>query len=142
MGTFTRGADGLFCRKEGWGTLFLTGVENTATMEELIEMAMSISMCIALEYIWAENQCYHIYSYFMEEAIICNLLLLEGICPACSQQHSLPYAEMNLIHADYLYIISVSSRISKGQGYQGFLRKRAGSGFGQKRAICVVQGKT
>jgi hypothetical protein len=28
---------------------------------------------------------------------------------------------------------SASSRISKGQGYQGFLRKRAGSGFGQKR---------
>jgi hypothetical protein len=26
--------------------------------------------------------------------------------------------------------------------YQGFLRKRAGSSFGQKRAICVVQGKT
>jgi hypothetical protein len=36
----------------------------------------------------------------------------------------------------------VSSRISKGQGYQGFLRKRAGSSFGQKRAICVEQGKT
>jgi hypothetical protein len=39
------------------------------------------------------------------------------------------------------YMPSVSSRISKGQGYQGFLRKRAGSSFGQKRAICVVQGK-
>jgi hypothetical protein len=37
---------------------------------------------------------------------------------------------------------SASSRISKGHGYQGFLRKRAGSSFGQKRAICVVQGKT
>jgi hypothetical protein len=37
---------------------------------------------------------------------------------------------------------SASSRISKGQGYQGFLRKRAGSSFGQKRAICVVQEKT
>jgi hypothetical protein len=36
---------------------------------------------------------------------------------------------------------SISARISKGQGYQGFLRKRAGSNFGQKRAICVVQGK-
>jgi hypothetical protein len=35
-----------------------------------------------------------------------------------------------------------SARISKGQGYQGFARKRAGSSFGQKRAICVVQGKT
>jgi hypothetical protein len=31
---------------------------------------------------------------------------------------------------------SVSSRISKGQGYQGFIRKRAGCSFGQKRAIC------
>jgi hypothetical protein len=36
--------------------------------------------------------------------------------------------------------VSASSRISKGQGYQGFLRKRAGSSFGQKRAICIVQG--
>jgi hypothetical protein len=38
--------------------------------------------------------------------------------------------------------LSASSRISKGQGYQGFLRKRAWSSFGQKRAICVVQWKT
>jgi hypothetical protein len=37
---------------------------------------------------------------------------------------------------------SASDRISKGQGYQGLLRKRAGSSFGQKRAICIVQGKT
>jgi hypothetical protein len=37
--------------------------------------------------------------------------------------------------------VSASARISKGQGYQGFSRKRAGSRFGQKRAICVVQGK-
>jgi hypothetical protein len=37
---------------------------------------------------------------------------------------------------------SVSSRISKGQGYQDFLRNRAGSSFGQKRVICVVQEKT
>jgi hypothetical protein len=37
---------------------------------------------------------------------------------------------------------SASARISKGQGYQGFLRKRAGSSFGKKRAICVVQGNT
>jgi hypothetical protein len=36
---------------------------------------------------------------------------------------------------------SASSRISKGQGYQSFLRKRAGSSFGPKGAICVVQGK-
>jgi hypothetical protein len=27
---------------------------------------------------------------------------------------------------------SASARISKGQGYQGFLRKRAGNSFGQK----------
>jgi hypothetical protein len=39
-------------------------------------------------------------------------------------------------------ISSASGRISKGQGYQGFLRKRAGSSFGKKRAIRVVQGKT
>jgi hypothetical protein len=28
--------------------------------------------------------------------------------------------------------VSASARILKGQGYQGFLRKRAGSSFGQK----------
>jgi hypothetical protein len=39
-------------------------------------------------------------------------------------------------------LISASARISKGQGYPGFLRKRAGSSFGQKRALCIVQGKT
>jgi hypothetical protein len=39
-------------------------------------------------------------------------------------------------------IFSASARISKGEGYQCFFRKRAGSSFGQKRAICVVQGKT
>jgi hypothetical protein len=38
--------------------------------------------------------------------------------------------------------VSASARISKGQGYQFFLRKRAGSRFGQKRAICDEQGKT
>jgi hypothetical protein len=31
------------------------------------------------------------------------------------------------------HVLSVSSRISKGQGYQGFLSKRAGSSFGQKK---------
>jgi hypothetical protein len=39
-------------------------------------------------------------------------------------------------------VFSASARISKGQGYQVFLRKTAGSSFGQKRAICVVQEKT
>jgi hypothetical protein len=41
-------------------------------------------------------------------------------------------------------VLSASARISKGQEYQVFLhvRKRAGSSFGQKRAICVIQGKT
>jgi hypothetical protein len=39
------------------------------------------------------------------------------------------------------HVTSASARISKGQGYQGFLRKRAGSSFGQKRAIYIVQGK-
>jgi hypothetical protein len=28
---------------------------------------------------------------------------------------------------------SASARISKGQGYQGFLKKRAGSSFGKKK---------
>jgi hypothetical protein len=37
--------------------------------------------------------------------------------------------------------ISASARISKGQGYRGFLRKRAGCNFDQIRAICVIQGK-
>jgi hypothetical protein len=51
--------------------------------------------------------------------------------------------EKPLKRAMYMYyIVSASSRISKGQGYQGFLRIRARSSFGQKRAICVVQGKT
>jgi hypothetical protein len=36
---------------------------------------------------------------------------------------------------------SASAWISKGQGYQDFIRKRAGSSFGQKKAICIVQGK-
>jgi uncharacterized membrane protein (UPF0136 family) len=41
-----------------------------------------------------------------------------------------------------VYPGSASARISKGQGYQGFLRKRAGRSFGQKRVIGVIQGKT
>jgi hypothetical protein len=41
-----------------------------------------------------------------------------------------------------VHLTSASARISKGQGYQGFLRKRAGSSFGQKKAICIVQRKT
>jgi hypothetical protein len=40
-----------------------------------------------------------------------------------------------------MYILSASARISKRQGYQGFLRKRAGSSFGQKRAICIASYK-
>jgi hypothetical protein len=31
-----------------------------------------------------------------------------------------------------MWYVSASARISKGQGYQGFLRKRAGSNFGHK----------
>jgi hypothetical protein len=34
---------------------------------------------------------------------------------------------------------NASARISKGQGYQGFLWKRAGSSFGQKMAICIKE---
>jgi hypothetical protein len=37
--------------------------------------------------------------------------------------------------------ISVSSRISKGQRYRGFLRKRAGSSFGKKRAFASYKEK-
>jgi hypothetical protein len=41
------------------------------------------------------------------------------------------------------YINSVSSRISKGQGYRGFVRKRAGSSFGKKKGNLrrTIQGK-
>jgi hypothetical protein len=48
----------------------------------------------------------------------------------------------NMLVATDVQMISASARISKGQGYQGFSTKRAGSSFGQKRAICIVQGKT
>jgi hypothetical protein len=51
-------------------------------------------------------------------------------------------AEYQRLEQSLLGRYSVSSRISKGQGYQDFLRKRAGSSIGQKKAICVVQGKT
>jgi hypothetical protein len=38
------------------------------------------------------------------------------------------------------YVDSISSRISKGQGYRGFLRKRAGSSFGQKKGnLCRIR---
>jgi hypothetical protein len=51
----------------------------------------------------------------------CNLLIIW--CFNCFDP-SLRISEVN----------SVSSRISKGQGYRGFLRKRAGSSFGQKKS--------
>jgi hypothetical protein len=35
-------------------------------------------------------------------------------------------------HGTSWHILSASARISKGQGYQGFLRKRPGSSFGKK----------
>jgi hypothetical protein len=38
------------------------------------------------------------------------------------------------LHQRYISLfLSASARISKGQGYQGFLRKRTGSSFGQKK---------
>jgi hypothetical protein len=40
------------------------------------------------------------------------------------------YHYLCIIHEILNNIFSVSSRISKGQGYRGFLRKRAGSSFG------------
>jgi hypothetical protein len=46
------------------------------------------------------------------------------------------------IYLNVLSCRSASARISKGQGFQGFLRKRAGSSFGPKWSIYVVQGKT
>jgi hypothetical protein len=52
------------------------------------------------------------------------------------------YGEISIKIIKERLIFSGSSRISKGQGYQGFLRKRAGRSFDQKRAIRVVQGKT
>jgi hypothetical protein len=36
---------------------------------------------------------------------------------------------------------SASAKISKGQGYQGFLRKRAGSSFGQKGQFASYKEK-
>jgi hypothetical protein len=36
---------------------------------------------------------------------------------------------------------SASARISKGQGYQGFLRKRAGSSFGKKGQFALYKEK-
>jgi hypothetical protein len=43
------------------------------------------------------------------------------------------YMGMGMNHGNSLaFLYSASARISKGQGYQGFLRKRAGGSFGQK----------
>jgi hypothetical protein len=69
--------------------------------------------------------------------------------PTLTNRQQLKNSSPGTMHRTYLDVaagnnknISASFRISKGQGYQGFLRKRAGSSFFQKRAICVVQGKT
>jgi hypothetical protein len=69
------------------------------------------------------------FTHFQEKNAFCDFSLKKPV---------LLRAEMSLFFCHF--IISASARISKGQGYQGFLRKRAGSSFGQKRAICVVQG--
>jgi hypothetical protein len=34
-----------------------------------------------------------------------------------------------------MFTITSASPLSKGQGYHGFIRKRAGSSLGQKRAL-------
>jgi hypothetical protein len=39
------------------------------------------------------------------------------------------------------YINSASARISKGQGYQGFLRKRAGSSLAKKGQFASYKEK-
>jgi hypothetical protein len=49
-----------------------------------------------------------------------SVLFSEGDSPPHSSQTG---------HKQAIYCFSVSARISKGQGYQGFLRKRAGSSF-------------
>jgi hypothetical protein len=41
----------------------------------------------------------------------------------------------------YDIIISASARISKGQGYQGFLRKRAGSSLAKKGQFASYKEK-
>jgi hypothetical protein len=43
-----------------------------------------------------------------------------------------PASQARLMYPKGKRIYSASARISKGQGYRGFLRKRAGSSFGQK----------
>jgi hypothetical protein len=68
----------------------------------------------------------------------CDISVLMSL-PGQSAVHGMRECGPSLMLPAY---ISVSSRISKGQGYQGFLRKRAGSSFGQKGAICIAQGKT
>jgi hypothetical protein len=62
---------------------------------------------------------------------------MADLFPEASNAFKLP-----IFSNDVVTVISASARISKGQGYQVFLRKRAGSSFGQKRAICIIQGKT
>jgi hypothetical protein len=53
------------------------------------------------------------------------------ICPKCYFFENTIYVFVTLVGMGYF--CSASARISKGLGYQGFLRKRAGSSFGQKR---------
>jgi hypothetical protein len=66
------------------------------------------------------------------ESHACKLLLQcshSGQFPALSDNQALDA------------VTSASSRISKGQGYQGFLRKGAGSSFGPKRATASYKEK-
>jgi hypothetical protein len=43
---------------------------------------------------------------------------------------------------DEVIALVLLSGFQKGRDIKASLRKRAGSSYGQKRAICVVQGKT
>jgi hypothetical protein len=54
--------------------------------------------------------------------------MFDMICACALEENSYPMQFFGEGHC----ICSASSKISKGQGYLGFLRKRAGSSFGQK----------
>jgi hypothetical protein len=53
---------------------------------------------------------------------------------------ALYYSYLTFSHA-YSHQTSASARISKGHGYQGLLRKKAGRSFGKKLAFCIVARK-
>jgi hypothetical protein len=56
-------------------------------------------------------------------------------------RHQAACAISELFNSSSTAVYSASARISKGQGYQGFLRKRAGSSFGQKGQFALYKDK-